>query len=646
MVNDRLTEIAQNLAGVFPKKILVTGGTGFVGSHLARTLASAGHEIVITGRNRYRQLFGNSSIRMESVDLTDSGGIENLCEGQDLVYHVAARSAPWGARQEFWNDNVLGTQNVVTACRKHHVPRLVHVSSTAIHFQFNDALQIAENSPLPRKFCCHYAESKAEAEKIVLGAAADGLNAIIIRARAVFGPGDNSLLPRLIAAARTGRLRQIGDGGNRIDMTHIDNLVLALLLAAERGDAGSVFTITNDEPVLLWPLLREILQKLDLQLPSRSVAARTAMTAATVLESRHQWLKLPGEPLLTRYAVGLLSRSQTFDLSEARRVLRYDPLISMQEGVRRTMAHMTAKDESDAVTSVRIRFFSTGYTAHPAFLAERGASFRRRIRFHAMFALLEHPTEGLTLFDTGYAPRFFSATQRWPYSLYRWMTPVDTCDQLSAVSVLQRAGIQPADIRRIVLSHFHADHTGGLLDFPRADIIATNDSWQDVKGRTGMAAVKRAILPDQLPPDLAKRLHLIEHFHGPGFGPFPATHDLFGDGSVRMVDLTGHAHGQSGLLLQTDTGRILLAADAVWTSRAFRENLYPTPGFRMLAASVRDSLRSQQRLYDLSKQFPAVEIVPTHCPEVAARYGFDEEVDHWLKISRESENSPSAADRS
>jgi nucleoside-diphosphate-sugar epimerase/glyoxylase-like metal-dependent hydrolase (beta-lactamase superfamily II) len=481
-----------------------------------------------------------------------------LCQNRDLVYHVGAKSSPWGTREEFQRSNVEGTQNVVDGCLLHKVPRLVYVSSTAIFFEFTDKQGIRDDAPFPQQFCCEYARSKAIAEGVVNKAVSAGLNAITIRARAVFGPGDNALLPRLIAAARQGRLRQIGDGSNTIDMTHIDNLVAALLLAARRGEAGTICTITNDEPIQLWPLLKQVLSELGICAQLRTVPRSLALMAASVLEWQHRFFNRSGEPLMTRYAAGLLSRTQTFDLASARTALGYEPVVGMQHAVRSTLATMKSKEETPANASVTLRMFSTGFTSHPAHLAEYGASKNRLIRFHAMVGVIDHPTEGLTLFDTGYSPAFFSSTERLPYKLYRWTTPVETCDALSIGSVLRRNGIEPESIRRIILSHFHADHVCGLKDFPDVEILASARAWHAINGKQGFAAVKLAILPGLFPADIERRLRLIDHFHGPGFGPFESTHDIFGDGSVRMVDLTGHAIGQIGLLLQRSQSSFFL----------------------------------------------------------------------------------------
>jgi len=234
----------------------------------------------------------------------------------------------------------------------------------------------------------------------------------------------------------------------------------------------------------------------------------------------------------------------------------------------------------------------------------------------ALTALIRHPTEGPVLFDTGYSPRFFEATRRFPYRVYRWLTPV-TCEPHQTVAAqLPALGISPGDIRWVVISHFDADHIGGLRDFPAARFVCHREAWESVRGKDGLDALRVRLLPGHLPADFHERLHLVSDFGLSSVGPLPGAHDLFGDGTVLLLGLPGHAPGQLGALIQRRFGgSYLLAADAVWT-RATLERAGPT--VHPLSAEDRVAqLATYTLLRQLQRECPDVTIVPTHCPEAA-----------------------------
>jgi glyoxylase-like metal-dependent hydrolase (beta-lactamase superfamily II) len=244
----------------------------------------------------------------------------------------------------------------------------------------------------------------------------------------------------------------------------------------------------------------------------------------------------------------------------------------------------------------------------------------RVVPFRALFALLRHPTEGIVLIDTGYAEPFFTATRRYPYRLYALALPVVLPTGESAVDQLRARGIAPEDVRTIVISHFHADHIAGLRDFPEATFVSSRRAYDAVRELTGVAATRRAFVPELLPDDFEARARLLgpedEFVLGPDEAPFERGVDLFGDGSVVTLDLDGHASGQLGLLIRTETGRTLMAADAVWHSRALREGVYPAPLSRLLVPSWAAFRASFERLKAFQQRHPEVRIVPSHCDEI------------------------------
>ena len=147
---------------------------------------------------------------------------------------------------------------------------------------------------------------------------------------------------------------------------------------------------------------------------------------------------------------------------------------------------------------MNLNIFEAGFCTHPEHIVIRGGK-REDIRFPAMFALLEHPTRGYMLFDTGYSEAFFEATKRFPYSLYARVTPVFLEEHQHAVQQLAQRGIEAKEISIIFISHFHADHVAALKDFPRAKFVYLPLAFASVRGKTGFSAVRKAFLPNLLP---------------------------------------------------------------------------------------------------------------------------------------------------
>lgn len=321
-------------------KAVVTGGGGFLGGAVARLLRQRGDSVRSFTRSRYPWL---DELGVEQVlgDLANLEAVEQAVAGCDVVFHVAAKAGVWGRYSAFYDTNVTGTENVIAACKKHGVRRLVYTSTPSVVHGGTDVEGANESLPYPKHFEAPYPETKARAEKAVLAANGEELATVALRPHLIFGPGDPHLVPRVIDAARKGKLRRIGSNDVKVDVTYIDNAAQSQLDAADRLDigtkpAGKAYFISNGEPVELWPFVDRILKEAAAPPVTKQVSAWKAKLAGRVLEWVYRFVPfLPGEPPMTRFVASQMSTSHWYDISAARRDLEYDPKVSVEEGLKR-----------------------------------------------------------------------------------------------------------------------------------------------------------------------------------------------------------------------------------------------------------------------------------------------------------------------
>lgn len=317
-------------------KILVTGGTGFLGKQLAFRLKVLGYDVSVLGRNHaIGEQLKAKGLQFLPIDLTDREATVTACTGQNYIFHCAALSEPWGNYQDFYNANVLATRNIIQGCQIQGIQRLIYVSTPSIYFNFSHRLNISESTPLPKTPVNAYAKTKRLVEQEINQAYQSGLPTITIRPRAIFGPGDTSILPRLIKVSDRFGIPLINEGKACIDITHIDNVVDALLLCQNAPDTllGRTFNITNGEPMTITTLLEMLFNKLGRPYKLKPISYHTAYWAALVMELLSSTIMFGREPLLTRYTLGLLAFDQTLDITAAREELGYKPRVSIEEGL-------------------------------------------------------------------------------------------------------------------------------------------------------------------------------------------------------------------------------------------------------------------------------------------------------------------------
>jgi nucleoside-diphosphate-sugar epimerase len=328
-------------------KALVTGGGGFLGRYVAEQLLERGDAVSVFARGAYPEL-EEAGAQMIRGDLQDLAAVQEVCQGMDVVFHVAAKTGHWGTWESYFRANVVGTQHVIAACQATSVPRLVYTSSPSVvfggqSFEGTDGDRPADESlPYPVHYESFYPQSKAMAERLVREASHDGLLTVVLRPHLIFGPRDNHLLPRLIARAKTGKLPQVGDGTNKADLTYVEDAARAHLLAAEALEpgspaAGSVYFISQDDPVNVWEWIGHLLSELGLPPIRRQVPLWAARAAGAALELTYRTLPLQGEPFITRFLATEVAKSHYFDISRAKRELGYQLQFTMEEATQRTV---------------------------------------------------------------------------------------------------------------------------------------------------------------------------------------------------------------------------------------------------------------------------------------------------------------------
>ena len=324
--------------------MLVTGASGFVGGAIARRLLEEGRRVRVLCRSAVPDLESRGAEWL-GVDLADTPAVRSACEGMGTVFHVGAKVGIWGRLADFRAANVEGTQALINGCRDFEVPRMVFTSSPSVVFNGRPHQGADESLPLGERIPVHYAATKARAEAAVLRADdPGGLRTVALRPHLVWGPGDTNLIPRVVARARNGRLRIVGDGRNRVDLTHIDNVVDAHLLAEsalrDRPETvgGRAYFITNDEPVELWEWINHLLDRLEIAPVERHISLRTALGLGAACEAVWSAFRLRGEPPMTRFVASELAMDHWFSIEQARRDLNYHPRVSMAEGLERFLS--------------------------------------------------------------------------------------------------------------------------------------------------------------------------------------------------------------------------------------------------------------------------------------------------------------------
>lgn len=327
-------------------RVMITGGGGFLGKALARMLLDEGFSVHIFGRTPRPQMEREGFV-VKTGDLGDAAAVKEACAGMDAVFHVAAKAGVWGRWDDYFLANVIGTRHVVAACQAQSVRYLVHTSTPSVVFNRKAFQGEDERLPYGGRWLCHYAHTKAIAEEEALAAHDDEtLRVCALRPHLIWGEGDPHIVPRIVASARAGRLAIVGDGLNKVDITHVTHAAhahkLALKALQEGRAGGRAYFLSDGQPVELWSWIHGVLKALGEPPLEKRFSLKKAYNIGAVMETLWRVLPLRGEPPMTRFVAMELAKDHYFSIEAARRDLGYEPIVDTSEAMAAMLESMRA----------------------------------------------------------------------------------------------------------------------------------------------------------------------------------------------------------------------------------------------------------------------------------------------------------------
>lgn len=319
-------------------KVIITGATGFLGRNLAEAFYADGLQVIATGRSlTVGAKLREQGIEFKKADILDLNELDKAFSPADCLIHCAGKSGDWGKYKEFHEVNVVGTGHVIEACKKHNIKKIIFISTPSIYFTGKDRYNISESEPLPERQTNHYAATKLIAETELMALRQEGYKVIIFRPRALYGPYDNTFIPRILRLAEKKQIPIINDGRALIDITCVDNFVDAVKksLTAPDNVWNEIYNISNGQPISVADWFLQVLNIFNRPFKTKNIPESAAKIIAGIMELVSYLPFTEKEPLMTRFSVGYMAKSMTLNIDKAKQNLGYLPQVTNQEGFKR-----------------------------------------------------------------------------------------------------------------------------------------------------------------------------------------------------------------------------------------------------------------------------------------------------------------------
>lgn len=322
-------------------KNLVTGATGFVGSHIAEKLKNEGEEVRALARSSSNSDFLKKiGVEVFNGDVTDYDSVKEAVKGIDKVYHAAAVTDEWVGKKEAIKVNVEGTRNLLNASLENKVNRFIFVSTLGVmglrnHYGTENVPDYEKDD---KKTSDNYIDTKIEAEKLVkIFYEQANLPTTILRPGFVYGPRDMKLIKRIVEKLHSGKFAFIGNGKNKLDIVYASNFTDAVILAAKTEKAiGQEYNVTDDNGIDMETFIFKIADLWGLPRPEKYVPVKVAKVITNIVECSARLLRKKTPPVLTKTRLKFMSLNLDFDISKTREELSYNPKINIGEGLRIT----------------------------------------------------------------------------------------------------------------------------------------------------------------------------------------------------------------------------------------------------------------------------------------------------------------------
>ena len=315
-------------------KIIITGATGFVGRNLAESFHDKGLEVIATGRSeKIGSKLQTKGISFIPAHIEDPAQVDKVFSTADCVIHCAAKTADWGKYKEFHATNVIGTRNIINACKAHRIKKIMFISTPSVYFSGKDRYNIAESDPLPKKQF-NYGKTKLTAEKDLLALCPEGFQVIIFRPRAIYGPYDRTIVPRIIQLSQKKQFPLINHGKALIDITYVDNLIAVIenALSAPHQAWNDIYNISNGDPIHFKNMIAFVLKIFKRPFNPKNVSEPIARSIAKTMEWLSSFPFGNKTPAMTTFTVGYMAKSMTMSIDKAKQKLHYTPQIGNQQG--------------------------------------------------------------------------------------------------------------------------------------------------------------------------------------------------------------------------------------------------------------------------------------------------------------------------